>query len=169
MLLDELGGAPKLGPMARRRSSASPADRHASGFIHTLRWHRFREAVGGTSTCPSPASARPAGCSDQIPMMHKTDEGFRSPLSDPRICHCRRAPAGRDRRGPGRRRQRRAHPRIGNRYLDIGGDGEGEGRRRALTGTRGGSPLRTLADATRYREIGTGEPVILLHGSVSTT
>ena len=25
-------------------------------------------------------------------------------------------------------------------------------------------PLRTLADATRYREIGTGEPVILLHG-----
>jgi hypothetical protein len=52
---------------------------HASGLIHTLRFgNKFREAVGGKSYLSFTNKRGTAGSSIQIPMMHKTDEGFRS-------------------------------------------------------------------------------------------
>jgi hypothetical protein len=121
MLLDELGGAPKLEAYGKAAVVGLNGEiEHASGFIHTLRFgNRFREAVGGTSYLSFTNKRGPAGCSIQIPMMHKTDEGFRShyltvefaipdaPLADEIVVALSGAATG------------RAHPRIGNRYLDM--------------------------------------------------
>ena len=121
MLLDELGGAPKLEAYGKAAVVGLAGEiEHASGFIHTLRFgNRFREAVGGTSYLSFTNKRGPAGCSIQIPMMHKTDEGFRShyltlefaiadaPLPDEIVVALAGAASG------------RAHPRIGNRYLDM--------------------------------------------------
>ena len=121
MLLDELGGAPKLEAYGKAAVVGLAGEiEHASGFIHTLRFgNRFREAVGGTSYLSFTNKRGPAGCSIQIPMMHKTDEGFRShyltvefaiadaPLPDEIVGALAGAASG------------RAHPRIGNRYLDM--------------------------------------------------
>ena len=121
MLLDELGGAPKLEAYGKAAVVGLAGEiEHASGFIHTLRFgNRFREAVGGTSHLSFTNKRGPAGCSIQIPMMHKTDEGFRShyltvefaiadaPLLDEIVVALAGAASG------------RAHPRIGNRYLDM--------------------------------------------------
>ena len=121
MLLDELGGAPKLEAYGKAAVVGLAGEiEHASGFIHTLRFgNRFREAVGGTSYLSFTNKRGPAGCSIQIPMMHKTDEGFRSTASLS-IRHSADAPLpDEDRRGPSRRRQRPRPSRIGNRYLDM--------------------------------------------------
>ena len=121
MLLDELGGAPKLEAYGKAAVVGLAGEiEHASGFIHTLRFgNRFREAVGGTSYLSFTNKRGPAGCSIQIPMMHKTDEGFRShyltvefaiadaPLPDEIVVALAGAASG------------RAHPRIGNHYLDM--------------------------------------------------
>jgi hypothetical protein len=121
MLLDELGGAPKLEAYGKAAVVGLDGEiEHASGFIHTLRFgNRFREAVGGTSYLSFTNKRGPAGCSIQIPMMHKTDEGFRShyltiefaiadaPLPDEIVVALGGAAGG------------RAPPRIGNRYLDM--------------------------------------------------
>ena len=121
MLLDELGGAPKLEAYGKAAVVGLAGEiEHASGFIHTLRFgNRFREAVGGTSYLSFTNKRGPAGCSIQIPMMHKTDEGFRShyltlefaiadaPRPDEIVVALAGAASG------------RAHPRIGNRYLDM--------------------------------------------------
>ena len=93
---------------------------HASGFIHTLRFgNHYREAVGAKSYLSFTNKRGGAGCSIQIPMMHKHDEGMRShyltlemfipdaPAPDEIVIVLAAATGG------------RAHPRIGNRYLDI--------------------------------------------------
>jgi hypothetical protein len=121
MLLDELGGAPKLEAYGKAAVVGLAGEiEHDSGFIHTLRFgNRFREAVGGTSYLSFTNKRGPAGSSIKIPMMHKTDEGFRShyltiefaiadaPLPDEIVVSLGGAATG------------RAHPRIGNRYLDM--------------------------------------------------
>ena len=93
---------------------------HASGFIHTLRFgNHFREAVGAKSYLSFTNKRGAPGSSIQIPMMHKHDEGMRShyltlemfvpdaPAPDEIVVALGAATGG------------RAHPRIGNRYLDI--------------------------------------------------
>jgi Amino acid synthesis len=93
---------------------------HASGFIHTLRFgNKFRQAVGGKSYLSFTNRRGGPGSSIQIPMMHKLDEGLRShyltlefsiadaPGPDEIVVAIGGATAG------------RAHPRIGNRYLDM--------------------------------------------------
>ena len=52
--------------------------RHASAFIHTLRFgNKFRDAVGGTAYLSFTNTRGPAGSKISIPMMHKTDAGLR--------------------------------------------------------------------------------------------
>lgn len=93
---------------------------HASGFIHTLRFgNYYREAVGAKSYLSFTNKRGGPGTSIQIPMMHKHDEGMRShyltlemhipdaPAPDEIVVVLGAATGG------------RAHPRIGNRYLDI--------------------------------------------------
>jgi len=93
---------------------------HASGFIHTLRFgNHYREAVGAKSYLSFTNKRGAPGCSIQIPMMHKHDEGMRShyltlemfipdaPGPDEIVVALAAATGG------------RVHPRIGNRYLDI--------------------------------------------------
>ena len=93
---------------------------HASGFIHTLRFgNHFREAVGAKSFLSFTNKRGAPGSSIQIPMMHKHDEGLRShyltlemhipdaPAADEIVVALGAATGG------------RAHPRIGNRYLDL--------------------------------------------------
>jgi hypothetical protein len=93
---------------------------HASGFIHTLRFgNKFREAVAGKSYLAFTNKRGGCGTSIQIPMMHKLDEGLRShyltleffiadaPAPDELVIAIGGATGA------------RAHPRIGNRYLDM--------------------------------------------------
>ena len=93
---------------------------HASGFIHTLRFgNHYREAVGAKSYLSFTNKRGAPGCSIQIPMMHKHDEGMRShyltlemfipdaPAPDEIVVALAAATGG------------RVHPRIGNRYLDL--------------------------------------------------
>ena len=52
---------------------------HGSAIIHTLRFGNvFRDAVGGTSYLSFTNTRAGAGSTVSIPMMHKTDAGFRS-------------------------------------------------------------------------------------------
>ena len=93
---------------------------HASGIIHTLRFgNHYRDAVNAKSFLSFTNKRGPAGTSIQIPMMHKDDAGFRSHYITLEM-HIEDAPAadeiivvlgGSD--------GGRAHPRIGNRYLDM--------------------------------------------------
>ena len=93
---------------------------HASGIIHTLRFgNHFRDAVNAQSYLSFTNKRGPAGTSIQIPMMHKDDAGFRSHYITLEM-HIEDAPAadeiivvlgGSD--------GGRAHPRIGNRYMDL--------------------------------------------------
>ena len=93
---------------------------HASGLIHTLRFgNHYRDAVNAKSFLSFTNKRGPAGTSIQIPMMHKDDAGFRShyitlemhiedaPAADEIIVVLGGADGG------------RAHPRIGNRYMDM--------------------------------------------------
>lgn len=121
MLLEQLGGGDKLEAYGKAAVVGLNGEiEHASGFIHTLRFgNKFREAVGGTSYLSFTNKRGPAGCSVQIPMMHKTDEGFRShyltlefsipdaPGPDEILVAIGGAATG------------RAFPRIGNRYQDM--------------------------------------------------
>jgi hypothetical protein len=93
---------------------------HASALIHTMRFgNHFREAVGAKSYLSFTNKRGAPGCSIQIPMMHKHDEGMRShyltlemhipdaPAPDEIVVALGAATGG------------RVHPRIGNRYLDL--------------------------------------------------
>jgi hypothetical protein len=93
---------------------------HASALIHTLRFgNLFREAVGGTSYLSFTNKRGGPGCAIAVPMMHKLDAGERShyltiefsiadaPGSDEIIVAIGASTGG------------RAHPRIGNRYIDM--------------------------------------------------
>jgi len=93
---------------------------HASGIIHTLRFgNHYRDAVNAKSFLSFTNKRGPAGTSIQVPMMHKDDAGFRSHYITLEM-HIEDAPAadeiivvlgGSD--------GGRAHPRIGNRYMDM--------------------------------------------------
>lgn len=120
-LLDELGGPDALEAYGKAAVVGVNGEiEHASGFIHTLRFgNRFRDAVGGTSYLSFTNRRAGPGTSIQIPMMHKKDEGLRShyltvsftiedaPGADEIVVALGGAASG------------RAHPRIGNRYLDM--------------------------------------------------
>ncbi len=120
-LLEELGGPEAVEAYGKAAVVGVNGEiEHASGFIHTLRFgNRFRDAVGGTSYLSFTNRRAGAGTSIQIPMMHKNDEGLRShyltmsftiedaPAPDEIVVALGGAASG------------RAHPRIGNRYLDM--------------------------------------------------
>lgn len=121
LLLDQLGGGDKIEAYGKAAVVGLNGEiEHASGFIHTLRFgNRFREAVAGKSYLAFTNRRAAAGSSIQIPMMHKSDEGFRShyltlefsipdaPGPDEIVVAIGGATTG------------RAFPRIGNRYSDM--------------------------------------------------
>jgi hypothetical protein len=149
MLLDELGGAPKLEAYGKAAVVGLDGEiEHASGFIHTLRFGNcFREAVGGTSYLSFTNKRGPAGCSIQIPMMHKTDEGFRSHYLTIEFAIADAPLPDGDRCGSGRRRQR-PRPSADRQPLSRhGGNVQGEGRRHSLTGAVRGAELATPREA----------------------
>lgn len=93
---------------------------HASAFIHTL-WfgNKFRDAVEGTSYLSFTNKRGGPGTSIQIPMMEKNDPGQRSHYITLEFSIA-------DAPGPdeivvalGASSGGRAHPRIGNRYMDL--------------------------------------------------
>jgi len=120
-LLEELGGPDALEAYGKAAIVGVNGEiEHASGFIHTLRFgNRFRDAVGGTAYLSFTNRRAGPGTSIQIPMMHKEDAGLRShyltlsfsiedaPGPDEIVVALGGASSG------------RAHPRIGNRYLDM--------------------------------------------------
>jgi Amino acid synthesis len=121
MLLQLLGGGDKVEAYGKAAVCGVNGEvEHASGFIHTLRFgNKFRQAVDGKSYLSFTNRRGGPGSSIQIPMMHKLDEGLRShyltlefsiadaPGPDEIVVAIGGATAG------------RAHPRIGNRYLDM--------------------------------------------------
>jgi Amino acid synthesis len=121
MLLEQLGGGDKIEAYGKAAVVGLNGEiEHASGFIHTLRFgNKFRGAVGGKSYLAFTNRRGVAGSSVQIPMMHKTDEGYRShyltlefsvpdaPAPDEILVAIGGATTG------------RAFPRIGNRYMDM--------------------------------------------------
>ncbi|MGH6875093.1 MAG: amino acid synthesis family protein [Aestuariivirgaceae bacterium] len=121
MLLQMLGGGDRVEAYGKAAVCGVNGEiEHASGFIHTLRFgNKFRQAVGGKSYLSFTNRRGAPGSSIQIPMMHKLDEGLRShyltlefsiadaPGPDEIVVAIGGATGG------------RAHPRIGNRYLDM--------------------------------------------------
>ena len=121
MLLQMLGGGDKVEAYGKAAVCGVNGEiEHASGFIHTLRFgNKFRQAVDGKSYLSFTNRRGGPGSSIQIPMMHKLDEGLRShyltlefsiadaPGPDEIVVAIGGATGG------------RAHPRIGNRYLDM--------------------------------------------------
>ena len=121
MLLQLLGGGEKVEAYGKAAVCGVNGEvEHASGFIHTLRFgNKFRQAVDGKSYLSFTNRRGGPGSSIQIPMMHKLDEGLRShyltlefsiadaPGPDEIVVAIGGATGG------------RAHPRIGNRYLDM--------------------------------------------------
>ena len=121
MLLEQLGGGDRIEAYGKAAIVGLNGEiEHASGIIHTLRFgNKFREAVGGKSYLSFTNKRGVAGSSIQIPMMHKTDEGYRShyltlefavpdaPCPDEILVAIGGATTG------------RAHPRVGNRYIDL--------------------------------------------------
>lgn len=121
VLLEQLGGGDVIEAYGKAAVVGLNGEiEHASGFIHTLRFgNLFREAVGGKSYLSFTNRRGIAGSSIQVPMMHKNDEGLRShyltleftipdaPGPDELVVAIAGATSG------------RAHPRIGNRYLDM--------------------------------------------------
>jgi hypothetical protein len=121
MLLQLLGGGNKVEAYGKAAVCGVNGEvEHASGFIHTLRFgNKFREAVDGKSYLSFTNRRGGPGSSIQIPMMHKLDEGLRSHYLTLEFCIA-------DAPGPdeivvaiGGATGGRAHPRIGNRYLDM--------------------------------------------------
>jgi hypothetical protein len=121
MLIESLGGGDKIEAYGKAAACGTNGEiEHASGFIHTLRFgNKFREAVQGKSYLSFTNKRGGPGTSIQIPMMHKMDDGLRShyltfefsiadaPAVDEIVVAIGGATSG------------RAHPRIGNRYLDM--------------------------------------------------
>ena len=121
MLLETLGGGDRIEAYGKAAMCGMDGEvEHASAFIHTLRFgNKFRDAVGGKSYLAFTNLRAGPGGSLQIPMMHKLDEGQRShyltlafsvpdaPAADEILIAIGGASGG------------RAHPRIGNRYLDM--------------------------------------------------
>ena len=127
---------------------------HASGFIHTLRFgNRFREAVGGTSYLAftnkrglPDADPDPVDAQDRRrPVLYHLTAEFA--IADARVPD--------DRRGAWRCHHGRAHPRIGNRYLDM----EEMAKERARPGA-GERPVDRLASSspTAIARPGRGPP-----------
>lgn len=93
---------------------------HASAMIHTLRFGNvFRDAVGGTSFLSFTNKRGGPGTSITMPLIHKNDEGRRShfitfetsivdaPRADELVVAIAASTGG------------RAHPRIGDRRIDM--------------------------------------------------
>ena len=121
VLMDELGSADAVEAYGKAAIVGVNGEiEQGSALIHTLRFgNKFRDAVGGTAYLSFTNKRGPAGTSIQIPMMHKDDAGFRSHYITLEM-HIEDAPAadeiivvlgGSD--------GGRAHPRIGNRYMDL--------------------------------------------------
>lgn len=120
-LLNVLGGGDKIEAYGKAAVVGTNGEiEHASAFIHTLRFgNHFREAVGGKSYLSFTNKRGGPGCSIAVPMMHKLDAGERShyltleftindaPAPDEIVVAIGGATSG------------RAHPRIGNRYIDM--------------------------------------------------
>lgn len=121
MVLDAAGGPDAIEAFGKAAVVGTMGEiEHASGFIHTLRFgNKFRDAVGGTSYLSFTNIRGGAGCSIQVPLMHKLDPGFRShyltlafsivdaPAPDELVIVLGAATTG------------RPHHRIGNRYSDM--------------------------------------------------
>ena len=121
VLLEALGGGDRIEAYGKAAMCGMDGEvEHASAFIHTLRFgNKFRDAVGGKSYLAFTNLRAGPGSSLQVPMMHKHDEGQRShyltlafsvpdaPGPDEILLAIGGATGG------------RAHPRIGNRYLDM--------------------------------------------------
>jgi hypothetical protein len=120
-ILDACGGPERVEAYGKAAIVGTEGEvEHASALIHTLRFgNLYREAVGGKSYLSFTNKRGAPGCSIAIPMMHKLDEGLRShyltveftvsdaPAPDEIVVALGAATGG------------RAHPRIGNRYLDM--------------------------------------------------
>lgn len=120
-LLDLAGGGGRVEAYGKAAIVGSNGEiEHGSGLVHTLRFgNRFREAVGGTSYLSFTNTRGGPGMGISIPMMHKTDAGFRShyltldmaiadaPGADEIIVAIGASVGG------------RPHHRIGNRYQDM--------------------------------------------------
>lgn len=121
MLVEACGGADKVEAYGKAAVVGSNGEiEHASALIHTLRFGNFfREAVGGKSYLSFTNKRGGPGCAIAVPMMHKLDEGLRShyltieftindaPAPDEIVVALGASTGG------------RAHPRIGNRYIDM--------------------------------------------------
>jgi hypothetical protein len=120
-ILEICGGADRVEAYGKSAVVGTSGEvEHASALIHTLRFgNLFREAVGGTSYLSFTNKRGAAGCSIQVPMMHKLDAGMRShyltveftigdaPGPDELVVVLGAATGG------------RLHPRIGDRYQDM--------------------------------------------------
>ena len=120
-LLNITGGGDKIEAYGKAAVVGTGGEiEHASALIHTLRFgNHFREAVGGKSYLSFTNKRGGPGCSIAVPMMHKLDAGERShyltleftindaPAPDEIVVAIGGATSG------------RAHPRIGNRYIDM--------------------------------------------------
>ena len=120
-ILDACGGPDKVEAYGKAAVVGTAGEvEHASALIHTLRFGNiYREKVGGKSYLSFTNKRGAPGCAVAIPMMHKLDEGLRShyltleftisdaPAPDEIVVALGAATGG------------RAHPRIGNRYLDM--------------------------------------------------
>ena len=116
-----IGGAAKIEAYGKAAVVGADGEiEHASAVIHTLRFgNHYRQAVNAKSYLSFTNKRGGPGCSIQIPMMHKHDEGMRShyltlemnvpdaPAPDEIVVALAAATGG------------RVHPRIGNRYLDL--------------------------------------------------
>ncbi len=120
-LTKAIGGAERIEAYGKAAVVGAHGEvEHASALIHTLRFgNHYRRAVDAKSYLSFTNKRGGLGTSIQVPMMHKDDEGLRShyitaefsisdaPLADEIVVVLGAADGG------------RAHPRIGNRYLDL--------------------------------------------------
>lgn len=120
-LIATVGGADRIEAYGKAAVVGANGEiEHASALIHTLRFgNHYRRAVDAKSYLSFTNKRGGLGTSIQVPMMHKDDEGLRShyitaefsiadaPLADEIVVVLGGADGG------------RAHPRIGNRYLDL--------------------------------------------------
>ncbi len=121
MIFNELGSAGDIEAYGKAAVVGMNGEvEHASAFIHTL-WfgNKFRDAVEGTSYLSFTNKRGGPGTSIQIPMMEKNDPGQRSHYITVEFSIA-------DAPGPdeivvalGASSGGRAHPRIGNRYMDL--------------------------------------------------
>jgi len=120
-LVDMAGGGDAIEAYGKAAMVGTSGEiEHGSALIHTLRFGNvFRDAVGGTSYLSFTNSRGGPGATISIPMMHKSDPGWRShyltlemtvadaPSPDEIVVAIGASVGG------------RPHHRIGNRYSDM--------------------------------------------------